>query len=174
MAFVYHLVPKKLIGNILYPLNELKNKLPEVYKREIEKYKEREYVLEKKIPILNCLWNDVLHFIPVHPSKIKKEMQKAGFKVDKVRWFKIKAEDVPKEKSIIYLYKYNKENPIAESNFIKYNPDKLAKYNKIPTRTKEHYKEAFEKKEKLLRFHFIPHVFLKDSFDTRKAEIIEV
>lgn len=174
MAFIYHLVPKKLVGNILYPLNELKDKFPEVYKKEMKKYEGREYVLKKKIPILNCLWNDVLHFIPVHPSKLKRELEKAGFEMGKMRWFKINAKDLPPEKTVIYLYKFNKENPVALDNFTKYLPDKLAKYDKIPERTKKHYKKAFEKKENLLKFHFIPHVFLKDSFDTRKAEIIEV
>ncbi len=30
--------------------------------------------MEQRIPILNCLWNDVLHFSPVHPAKIKQAM----------------------------------------------------------------------------------------------------
>ena len=175
MSYLYPIVPEKVVGKKLYPLNVLKYKLPEVYKKEIKKYKGREYVLEKKIPTLNCFWNDALHFVAVHPKKIKNELEKAGFKTPKKwRWFKIKASDINPNKAAIYLFKYNIKNPLALNNFTKYNPKQISGYDKITARTKKHYCKAYQQKQNLLKFMFIPHILLKDSFDTRKAEIIEV
>jgi len=59
MNYLYHGVPKQLEGNILYPLNILKDKCPEVYEKEVSKYVGREHVKENRIPAFNCLWNDV-------------------------------------------------------------------------------------------------------------------
>ncbi len=56
-------------GSILYPLNRLKQLHPELAKKPLEKYSWRQDLLQRKIPSLNVLWNDVLHFTTLHPSK---------------------------------------------------------------------------------------------------------
>lgn len=58
---VYHLVPKNFVGNVLFSLNRLKDTLPETYATQVGKYAGREKILERRIPKLDCLWNDVLH-----------------------------------------------------------------------------------------------------------------
>ncbi len=68
MIYLYHSVPKNLQGNILYPLNTLKEKHPEIYEQQVSKYVGREHMTQQRIPILDCLWNDVLHFSAVNPK----------------------------------------------------------------------------------------------------------
>jgi hypothetical protein len=176
MPFVYHLVPEKVQGDVLYPLTTLKKKFPKVYLKEIERYKNRKEVLKKKIPFLNCLWNDVLHFTPVNPKKIKSALLKEGFKLPKEKWYKINAKLLGPNKSIIYLYKYKKDvsEYTSEDNFVKYNPNKISQFNKIPLRTVEYYRELIKNRNRPLRFHFIPHVFLKGSLDISNVPVIEV
>ena len=70
MAFIYHKVPADMSGNILYPLNVMEKINPEIYEKAVKKYEGREYLMREVIPWLNCLWNDVLHFSIVHPTKI--------------------------------------------------------------------------------------------------------
>ena len=65
MQYVYHMVPEELKGEYLIPLNELKSVYPNLYGEYIQKYKDhphREKLLTRKIPKLECLWNDVVHF----------------------------------------------------------------------------------------------------------------
>ena len=69
--FVYHLVPKQLQGNSLYPLRQLQVAAPELAEFYAQKYKGREAVQERSVPPLDCLWNDVLMFCPVHPRQIQ-------------------------------------------------------------------------------------------------------
>ncbi len=178
MPFLYHRVPKKVHGKTLYPLNTLKHKFPKAYEKEKEKYVEREEILGRKISILNCLWNDVLHLSPIHPLKIKKELMKAGFKPKTRKWFKINVNKLDLKKTIIFLNKYGPrtiKQEFDKKNFIKYDVKKLSQYEDIPKETKEYYSKRFkEGKGPLLRFYAAPHVFYKGNLDVGDVEIIEV
>lgn len=176
MAYIYHLVPESLKGKVLYPLNILKKKYPLIYKKQASKYAgEREKVMKRKIPYLDCLLNDVLHFTPVHPTKITKALKKAGYPTKKLKWFKINANKLDPNKAIIYLFTYKKKESefMAKDNFRKFNIKNLYKYNEIPKRTIEYYKRELNSGRKPLRFLFIPHVFYKDKLDISNTDIIE-
>jgi len=162
MNYLYHR-KKGIKGNTLYPLNELKNIFPEVYGKHIKKYVGREFVMEQKIPKLNCLWNDVLHFSAVHPLEIKKSLAEVGFKYENVSWdfYEINQSDLDQQKIIVYLYKpeflgdkFNKEN------WEIYNPEDIEKYSVLPKETKEYYKESFEKGESPLFMAFSSTYFI--------------
>jgi len=70
MNYLYHMIPSNLEDETLYPLNQLKTVKPNIYEKAVQKYKGREILLKREIALLNCLWNDVLHFSPVPPSNI--------------------------------------------------------------------------------------------------------
>lgn len=172
MQYIYHIVPDKIKGKTLYPLNILKSKFPEIYNLEIKKYSGREEVLKRKIPILNCLWNDVLHFTPVNPKKIINELAKLGIRKS-FSWYKIDASKLDKNKSVIYLYKFKKGNPMSLDNFKEYDHKKMSRLDKIPKRALDYYKQCVKEGKSPLLFHFIPHILLKDSLDITNVEIIK-
>jgi len=60
---LYHRVPADLKGHILYPLNQLKSIYPSLYDTKATTYQGREAVMQARIPLLNCLWNDVPHIL---------------------------------------------------------------------------------------------------------------
>lgn len=64
--YVYHFKRKNMVGSKLIPLNKLKNIYPDIYKEHVKKYVGREKLLTKNIPLLDCLWNDVLHLSPIN------------------------------------------------------------------------------------------------------------
>jgi hypothetical protein len=77
--YVYHRVPPNLRGSVLYPLNQLKGRFPDLYERLQENYATRRDIAALHIPPLgNCLWNDVLFFSPVHPARIQAALVDAG------------------------------------------------------------------------------------------------
>ena len=76
--FVYHFKQKGMTGNTLIPLNEMKAEIPHVYEEQVKKYKGREFMLENRIPILDCFWNDVLHMSPINPQTIIDLWRKEG------------------------------------------------------------------------------------------------
>ena len=70
MDYVYHMVPKEMKGEVLNSLNEMKLIHPELHKHYSKKYfnhPERERLLLRRIPKLDCLWNNVIFLSPLHP-----------------------------------------------------------------------------------------------------------
>ena len=177
MNYLYHMVPDNMKGNVLFPLNELRKKYPEVYKEKIKKYIGRKSVLRIRIPYLNCLWNDVLHFTAIHSLKFREAIRKTKMKTrEKIRWFKIDSCSLDSPKTIVYLYKNWKYygNNFTEDNFVKYDPDKLSKYNKLPRKTITYYKKEIKNNRTPLLFHHVPHILHKGTISVKNVEIIEV
>src|SRR3989344_5310930 len=127
MIFAYHFVPEKMRGKILYPLNQLKKKYPISYRYELEKYSWRKYILKKKIPLLNCLWNDVLHFTLVHPKKIKKALKEQGFNPQTFKVYKIPLKNLNKSQTIIYLNNPRKSLKAEKKDYKKIDSVNLSK-----------------------------------------------
>lgn len=162
-------------GNILYPLNELKNIFPDVYEEGVKRYEGREHVMEEKIPVLNCFWNDVLHLAAVDPREIKAELAKLGKEISIKSFYKINPNFLDPKNTIVYLY----QNPIPndvliEEDFVPYNPAIITKINILPEATKRYYAETMGKDGKVLLWHRIPHVLYKGTIDVSNLEVLEI
>ncbi|WP_394189268.1 hypothetical protein [Paenisporosarcina quisquiliarum] len=94
--FVYHIVQKDIVGNKLVALNSFKETNPALYERYTKKYfdhPDRPKLLTKKVPKLNCLWNDVIHFLPLHPNHVYNALKSLDIQiVEDMRFFKIPIE----------------------------------------------------------------------------------
>lgn len=164
--FLYHLVPKTMQGTILYPLNELKEKFPQIYEGEVKKYTGRKQILTQIIPHLHCLWNDVLHFSAVDPQKIVDALKDAGGNPKTLIAFQIPAEDLLNKKTIVYLYKQKSpDKKLEPENFIPFRTNDIASYAVLPEETKTYYKETFMKQERPLLFHRVPHILYQGSLN---------
>src|SRR5262245_45843041 len=86
---VYHAVPGRLLGHTLYPLNILRDVYPEAHALQVRKYVDREKLMHQRIPLLTCLWNDVLHFSTVHPAQIRDAILEVGLPWTPRSWFEI-------------------------------------------------------------------------------------
>jgi len=173
---IYHRVPKDMQGKVLFPLNTLKDIHPNLYKKEASKYVGREQIMHHKIPFLNCLWNDVLHFSAVHPLEVKKALIDSGrTKPFDKEFFEIDPHLLTPENTIVYLYKHNNmADKLKEDNFARYNPDDITQYSKMPQETKDYYKEMLLQNKKPLLFHRIPHILFRGELDTSEIKRISV
>ncbi|MFK7806020.1 MAG: hypothetical protein AB8G95_30605, partial [Anaerolineae bacterium] len=104
MRCVYHLVPKNLEGDILYPLNRLKEINPAVAEPHAKKYKGREELMRRRIPPLDCLWNDVLQFSPIHPRDIVQTFRDEGFSLPPIKWFEIPLDRLELKHTAVYFH----------------------------------------------------------------------
>lgn len=172
MQYIYHRKPHNMVGNILYPLNEMKKTLPEVYISEAAKYKGRESLMEEIVPILNCKWNDVLHFSPIEPSIVYQELVNAGLSPDKDEaFFKVPLEYLDEELTVIYKYE-NEVGELIPDQFIKLMKNSFRNLSELPAGTKAWYKYCFENKRRPLLFHLVPHILTKSSIDISKCETV--
>lgn len=173
--YLYHRVPKNLTGNILYPLNQLKDKYPILYDEHVSKYEGRESLKKREIPVLNCLWNDVLHFGAVHPQEIFDELKKYDKKEYTAKYYKIPPELLEKENTIVYLYKYKElEEKVNPQDFVEYDFNKIDLYSNLPQGTKDYYKESYNDGGSPLLWHKVPHILYKGTVEVDGLEVIEV
>lgn len=179
MNYIYHRVPGNLQGDILYPLNTLKNIYPVIYANEISKYAGREYVNEQRIPLFNkALWNDVLFFTAVEPSEIYKARREAGWSdLKPQKYFKINPDNLDQSKLGIFLFQTTADpKHYTHHNFIGYSHEALNKITKVPSSTKKYFKNELEAGEPHIKlfFRYIPHVLYHGEINISNAEIITV
>jgi|TARA_B100001964_G_C13930059_1_gene464148 hypothetical protein len=175
MQYLYHRVPPNMDSSTLYPLNKLKNTNPAIYAERIKKYKGREFVMEQRIPTLDCLWNDVIHLSAVHPQKIENELKKFGSALRGRKFFQIDPNLLEPKNTTVYLFKQtDSKDKFVPENWTEYNPNDLEKYNKPSNKTIDYYKRTLAEGERPLLWLFIPHILYKGSIDTSKLKIIEV
>jgi hypothetical protein len=79
VRFVYHAVPNEMVGELIYPLNELASAAPEIYEKQRAKYLGREAVLDAVISAEGLLFNDTVHCAPLHPYRLFAARDAFGF-----------------------------------------------------------------------------------------------
>lgn len=104
--YVYHLVPRDMQGETLYPLNQLKTRWPEVYAKAIAKYDDdpgRRLLPQLVIPKLGCLWNDVVMCASLHPYRLYQALTERGMRVSPaLRFYQIPVERLEGKPLAVY------------------------------------------------------------------------
>jgi hypothetical protein len=177
-GYLYHWVPTDLEGHILYPLNQLKSIYPSLYVTKAAHYQNREAVMQARIPLLDCLWNDVLHFSPVHPSKVQQALAKAGFGRKLRLYFEVDplAKGFNASNAVIFLHQRLKleKFQLVEDDFRVFHPAELSSLGEIPAATLAYYREMFAQGKRPLVYLYVPHILYQGSLDIRDVNIIEV
>ena len=180
MNFVYHMVPGNMSGHYLIPLNKMKNLDENLYAKYISKYDdhpEREFLVEREVPLLGCLWNDVVHFSTLHPHHIYRELKKLDLNLkDELHFYKIPIENLKDNENVLYHYDkkhyHGPEAPIAPENIGLLDVDDYEELDSLPMDTLKYFVEESKKDERIGMFHFVPHVLSKGKVTVEGAEII--
>jgi hypothetical protein len=172
MSLVYHLVPRNLEGHTLYPLNQLKDSYPALYEAHLSKYEGREFLLTTKIPLLDCLWNDVLHFSPVHPAKIRDAMLALGqaWQVRQAFVIDTKAMNFTAQNTVYYF----SGKTLKERLYEPFEAERLETMRELPEATLEYYKRTIEEGTRPLLFAHVPHILHFGHIQLADVEIIQV
>jgi len=178
---LYHQVPKKMEGNMLFPLNKLTENLGEevggkLTTEESNKYNDtagRKNLTEKTIPPLdNAKWNDVIHLTPIHPSVTRKALIEAG-RENPPDWeyFEIDPHSLDIENTTVYLAKGDDINAeLTSDDFTKFNPSEITKYSELPKETRDHYKDFIKQGKNPFLTHKVPHILSKTPIDISRAK----
>jgi len=70
VEFVYHGVPREMVGDLIYPLDQLAALHPEVHALQKSKYAGREQVMDFQVPHLERAFTDTVHCAPLHPYRL--------------------------------------------------------------------------------------------------------
>ena len=179
MPYLYHQVRKAMRGTTLYPLNVLKEHEPDLYEKYAEGYEGREFLLRRRLPVLNCLWNDVMHLMAVNPALIVGALRETGFADYHLRFYEIPAELIDPAHAMVFLFKPQgigpdgKKLPPTPDEFIHYDPNKLADYEQMPQGTIDHYRKRFAEGVLPMTYQLIPHILYQGTIDVSSCPIIE-
>lgn len=168
--FVYHIKPKKMFGKTLYALNELKEIKPEVYLKEVSKYKGREFLLKKRIMGMNFKWHDVIHLSVYKPHDLYKALKAAGYKPDSLEWYKIPMSLINTDEAIIYREYWDNEDWIIEIDEI-FENSKIG--NILDKHTIDYYKSCKAKGKEPLLFKNAKHLLYYGDIDITKCTVID-
>jgi len=179
--FIYHMVPQEMVGDKLIPLNSFKQAYPHLYERYTKKYfkdPQRTKLLQRQVPKLNCLWNDVLHFLPLHPYFIYNAITSLGLEMKAdVPFYKIPIQNLKTNNNAIYLYsKENYRGPaedINEDEIRIIEMDEYKEMTEIPLATIEYYTMEKERGKEFGMFPFIPHLLSLGEVAVNGVEIIQ-
>lgn len=132
---LYHLLlrGKHLRDDMLYTLNDLKAKHPDLYDLNVAKYSERLQILEHRIPQLDCGWSDVVFLCPVHSDKVCMALARhRGRLVPEFPFQAIPVADLDPAKLVIWLYHSQTFDP---KEVLPFDPMLLEQLQDIPAAT---------------------------------------
>ncbi len=162
-------------GNILYPLNQLKMLHPDVYDEAVKKYANRLHALKRRIPVLDCLWNDVIHMSSLDPRVVKVELEKNGREMKNRTFFKIDPFSLDLKNTLVFLYNPLKRGEdVPDDFFVPFDPKETEKYAVFPEDTKKYYAETISHGGNPLLWHRVPHILYKGTIDISNCELLEL
>ena len=160
-------------GTKLIPLNkmlEVDSKLRDKY---LEKYKGREEILGRKIPLLDCLWNDVVQLLPLHPHQLFELQKELGLipEIPSYKYYQIDTSTLDPSQTVVYF----KTAPGEENVTVKWLKDvKLEELQRIPEATRRYYESMVDTGEPVFNYQFVPHVAYRGAIDVASAQMIHL
>ncbi len=173
MYYIYHAVPEKLIGNALVPLNKMQDLDISLQEKYLQKYKGRESILDRKVPLLDCFWNDVVQFLPFHPGKIFELQVELGLipAIPNYKYFKIDLKLLNPTKTVVFF-----KNAAGDENVeVKYLVDvEFESLQTIPDATRDYFKSLVGDYELPFNYQFVPHILYLGTVDVSEQIVISL
>jgi len=189
LSVVWHGVPRGMVGSTVVPLGQLRSLDSDLYENQKAKYAGREAALDYRIPLLNCGFLDTVHCSSVHPHKIYRAREEAGFDVpsrSQQGWGIGLAFEIPLERILVnrtawyswrtpWVNGYPYEDVPAEppgDEFEEFDPSRYTPLSDVPERHRLYLARMREERRQPLMFVHIPHVLVAGAIDIRDCRIV--
>ena len=91
---------------------------PGLYEAKVEKYKGREHLTKRVVPLLSCLWNDVLHRTNIHPREFYLVFKAAGRAPQPdLLWLSVPLDYAISNPTVVYACRTTEENRITPPEY---------------------------------------------------------
>jgi hypothetical protein len=173
-VWLFHVLPDPMVGSVLYPLNELRERDPDTFRRARAKYEGREQVLELRVPLLDCLWNDVLHLSPVHPAEMIHALESAGFTPDRRRFLRVDGTELEPAQTVLFLNSTDREHRFDAGQWEWFDATSASRHTRLPQATRDYYAACAGDGTRPFLFAHSPHVLFRGSLDVSRLDVVEV
>lgn len=160
-------------GSELITLSQMFAKDPVLHQKYLEKYKGREEILERRIPLLDCLWNDVVQLLPLHPRKLFEMQLQLGLisEIPEYRYFQVDPTILNSHNSAVYF----KTAPGEENVSVQWLRDiNLEDLQEVPSATIKYYESMVGSGEPVFNYQFVPHILHRGSIDISESRVIGI
>ena len=171
--YFYHGIPEDMKGSELIPLNKMLEVDPRLRTKYLEKYKGREEILERKIPLLDCLWNDVVQLLPLHPRQLFELQKELGLitETPDYSYYQLDTNALDPLQTVVYF----KTAPGEENVTVKWLRDvQLEELQEIPEATRKYYESMVGTSEPVFNYQFVPHILYQGTIDVSSARVINL
>ena len=187
MNCVYHLCAHDFHGTTLYPLYGLREQFPDLYRRENEKYNERESVLEFVVPRLGKKWGETVNLSALDPRLLVAERRTLGVSFSRLlqrRLVCIPTERIQGLPAVRYDSVSHWINsspgevdvpltPPAEE-FTPFDTRSYREASEVPQLHREYLIRQRDRGQLALGFVFVPHVLVASPIDIKGLEMIDL
>ena len=157
-TLLYKAAIRDLRGTDLLPLNTIRDRYPDLYEREAEKYAANPHVMDHPVHPLNCRWTDVLFFSPVHPAPIFDALREAGRAVAPLNYWTLDAGLLAPDQTCILLKRHDSHlQPQPASDYLAYSPETVATLTQPSPRALNRLR-TLNPTEPLFPWADIPHI----------------
>jgi hypothetical protein len=190
MKFVYHGVPRDMVGDVIYPLNQLAQVDRRLYEFQVSKYSGREAVLDFSVPGLGVQFNDTVHCACLHPYYLFEARQTLGLnppaRPEPPTWATGLAFEIPLERILHHRVVWysgrtlwingapNEDVPLVppSEEFEPFEPNRYQTRH-APTEAHLAYLTRMQKRgERPLMFVHIPHILVAGPIDVSGLKIV--
>lgn len=171
--YFYHGIPEDMKGRELIPLNKMLEVDPDLRAKYLEKYKGREEILERKIPLLDCLWNNVVQLLPLHPRQLFELQKELGLiaEIPDYSYYQLDTNALDPLQAVVYF----KTAPGEENVTVKWLKDvQLEELQSIPEATRKYYESMVGTGEPVFNYQFVPHIIYKGAIDVSSTQVIHL
>lgn len=148
----------------------------ESYEAHAAKYQGREDLMDATVPILDCKWNDVIHFSSLDPSVILKELIKIDpdLELKRRNYYRVHVDEVKAMNAVVFSPNGSRSDgfSIREEEVCPLSRETYQELKKVPLETIEYWKKAKSSNNKLLWFAHVPHVLIKGEFEVKDLEVL--
>ena len=155
------------------PLSGMQHAHPDLYAKYRVSYEDREEIMQRKIPLLDCLWNDVVQFLPLHPRKVFELQVEIGLipEIQPHKFYEINLNQLEPQKTVVFF----KTEPGEENIEVKWLKDvDFTALQDIPKATRDYFKSLVGKAEEPFNYQFIPHVLYGGNLDVSNTKLITI
>ncbi len=160
-------------GSELITLNQMFIDNPALHQKYLEKYKGREEILKRRVPLLDCSWNDVVQLLPLNPRKLFDLQYQLGLikEIPDYHYFQIDPHSLDPGNAAVYF----KTAPGDENVTVKWFKDiPLDELQEIPDATAKYYESMVGTGEPVFNYQFVPHILYKGSIDISRSTVISL
>ena len=179
-----------MVGDVIYPLNELARVAPDAYELQRQKYVGREAVFDARI-CDDWLFTDTVHCAPLHPYRLYSARRKLGFNPPPARkarkhvgglfFYEIPVEQIVTHPTFWYRWEtpwingYPGEDVAAAPPLDEFEPFDIENYRELPDVPDAHrayLRRMKDQGKRPLMFVHIPHVLIARPINVSGFQVV--